>query len=125
MEYLPGNNLHKHLLENGPNQQKRKPLTLLQQLKFSVDVAKGMQHLSEAGVSFFFLNLVTLCTVVISLRPSGQAIQDKGLANQLAQILVQEVCHACSVSVMHDGTEHFQDIGPCLIQLPSQRLWLM
>ncbi len=32
-----------------------------------------------------------------------------GWANQLAQILVQEVrhaCSACSVSVMHDGTEH-------------------
>ena len=39
-----------------------------------------------------------------------------GRANQLAQILVQEVRHACSafflwcsVSVMHDGTEHFRD----------------
>ena len=54
LEYLPGNNLHKHLLENGPNQQQRKPLTIMQKLKFSVDIAKGMQHLSEAGVSYFF-----------------------------------------------------------------------
>ena len=38
-----------------------------------------------------------------------------GRANQLGQILAQEVRHACSVflwysvSVMHDGTEHFLD----------------
>ncbi|XP_071797178.1 tyrosine-protein kinase receptor Tie-1-like [Asterias amurensis] len=50
LEYLPGNNLHKHLLENGPNQQQRKPLTIMQKLKFSVDIAKGMQHLSAAGI---------------------------------------------------------------------------
>ena len=38
-----------------------------------------------------------------------------GWANQLGQVLAQEVCHACSVflwcsvSVMHDGIERFMD----------------
>ena len=33
--------------------------------------------------------------------PEARSIQDR-----LDVILVQEVYHACSVSVMHDGTEH-------------------
>ena len=47
-----------------------------------------------------------------------------GWANQLAQILVQEVRHACSVSVMHAGTAHYSTNDSAWCICPSQRLWL-
>ncbi len=60
LEFVPGDNLRNYLRKNRPIQlqqeqtkYKASPVTMSQLLKFGVDVAKGMQHLSDAGVSYF------------------------------------------------------------------------
>ncbi|XP_071800330.1 tyrosine-protein kinase receptor Tie-1-like isoform X2 [Asterias amurensis] len=57
LEFVPGDNLRNYLRKNRPIQLKREqskykasPVTMAQLMKFGEDVAKGMQHLSVAGI---------------------------------------------------------------------------
>ena len=61
LEFVPGDNLRNYLRKNRPIQLQREqskykasPVTMTQLMKFGEDVAKGMQHLSDAGVSCVF-----------------------------------------------------------------------